>query len=336
MTDRELMEQAIAELVADPDNGVTGAYIGRDQDVVECIVCQVGKKLTDNELFTQGVKPVPRKVAIAGHEARQFRTQVEVAPAVYRPMILNFNPAIPNWEPPAWNYDAYASGDLQSCQSPTIPGGSQIAPQGAGWVGTDGAAVRLTDADSYGLLTNWHVANGGQFGQDAPQCQPHGSGPVFGRQRRWMDINTSGGDNLVDCSYIEDNRWKQSGGDFLFCEPEQYKFGRILPEPWQAADVKVGLQVQKSGRTTGHTTGRVTGVGGTFYIGYDHGTGKFVRQIIIRGDAGLFSGPGDSGSLICDMNNRPVCLLFAGGNNDTIANPIEFVGSSLKLEFWQR
>lgn len=341
MTDRELMERAIAELVADPDNRVTGAYIGGLTDAGQTskrteywIVCQVGKKLSADELFAKGIKPVPRKVAIEGYEDREFLTKVEEAPAIYRPLILKVDPDNPPNISDQYNPRSFAR-NLQECQSPTIIGGAQIAPQGAGWVGTNGCAIRLSDDSSYGCLTNWHVANGGQFGEGSLQCQPHGRGPVFGRLRRWINIDTRGGDNLVDCSYIEDQRWKDSSGEFVFCVPSQYVYGKLRTDFYKASEINIGLKVQKSGRTTGHTKGQVTGISGTFHIGYDGGTARFVRQIQIRGDGGQFSGPGDSGSLICDMNNRPVCLLFAGGGNDTIANPIEFVVDKLKLEFWR-
>lgn len=335
LTDRELMQQCVDALVKDQYNGVTGAYIG-EKNGRTCIVCQVPKKEPESKLVVRGVKIIPRRVRIAGHEDREFQTDVVEAPSVFKPMLLRL-PIAADGRFVTEYVGRYAGAQgLQDCQSPTIPGGSQIAPQGAGWVGTDGCALRLADADSYGYLTNWHVAVGGQFGQDSPQCQPHGQGPVFGYLRRWWDIDTSGGNNLVDCAYIEDRLWKESGGRRIFGEPEQFQFGTLIPDFYTEADINVGLQVQKSGRTTGHTTGRVVGIGATVHVGYDHGTAKFIRQVIIEGDSGQFSGPGDSGSLICDMQNRPVGLLFAGGGGQTIANVVEQVVEHLRLEFWSR
>ena len=91
----------------------------------------------------------------------------------------------------------------------------------------------------------------------------------------------------------------------------------------------VGLPVQKTGRTTGHTFGTVRAVGVTIDVSYDSGTARFVDQIRIRkpcDDAG-FSDAGDSGSLIVTApapGSEPaaVGLLFAGGGSDTFANPI--------------
>ncbi len=88
----------------------------------------------------------------------------------------------------------------------------------------------------------------------------------------------------------------------------------------------IGQQVQKFGRTTGLTTGEVTGVNATVTVGYGSGkTAKFVKQIII--EPGDFSAGGDSGSLIVtdDDNLNPVGLLFAGSSTMTVANRIDLV-----------
>jgi hypothetical protein len=64
---------------------------------------------------------------------------------------------------------------------------------------------------------------------------------------------------------------------------------------------------------------------------------RFVRQLVIVGIGGPFSGPGDSGSLVVESaTKRPVGLLFAGGTgNDgkdyTFANPIVNVANQLKI-----
>jgi hypothetical protein len=96
-----------------------------------------------------------------------------------------------------------------------------------------------------------------------------------------------------------------------------------------AADASVGLPVQKTGRTTGHTFGTVRAIGVTIDVSYESGTARFADQIRIRkpcDDAG-FSDAGDSGSLIATApasGSEPaaVGLLFAGGGSDTFANPI--------------
>ncbi len=92
------------------------------------------------------------------------------------------------------------------------------------------------------------------------------------------------------------------------------------------AAARLGMQVQKYGRTTGHTTGRISGINATINVGFRDGTARFAGQIVVAG--GGFSGPGDSGSLIVSGGSgenarRPVGLLFAGSRTSTLANPID-------------
>ena len=96
----------------------------------------------------------------------------------------------------------------------------------------------------------------------------------------------------------------------------------------KTASARLGMAVQKYGRTTGHTTGKITGINATMNVGFRDGTARFVGQIMISGNG--FSGPGDSGSLIVAGGNgassrQPVGLLFAGSQSSTLANPIDAV-----------
>ena len=96
----------------------------------------------------------------------------------------------------------------------------------------------------------------------------------------------------------------------------------------KTAAARLGMAVQKYGRTTGHTAGKVTGINATMNVGFRDGTARFVGQIMITG--GGFSAPGDSGSLIVSGGSggsarQPVGLLFAGSRNSTLANPIDAV-----------
>lgn len=94
----------------------------------------------------------------------------------------------------------------------------------------------------------------------------------------------------------------------------------------------IGLAVQKSGRTTGHTLGEIAAIDVTVSVNYSSRCGSrrarkatFVNQILIN-DTG-FSAGGDSGSLILDRASLPhaVGLLFAGSETATICNPIDDV-----------
>lgn len=97
-------------------------------------------------------------------------------------------------------------------------------------------------------------------------------------------------------------------------------------------DPSVNLAVQKSGRTTGHTTGTIGSIDTNVRIQYQQScnsgkrfTIRYTNQIVIN--SSTFSAGGDSGSLIVthDGNLNPVGLLFAGSSTTTIANPIDEV-----------
>ncbi len=89
------------------------------------------------------------------------------------------------------------------------------------------------------------------------------------------------------------------------------------------------LVVQKTGRTTEFTMGRVRDVSATVKVDYDGGTALFENQILTS----AMSQGGDSGSLVMDQRNRAVGLLFAGSEVVTIANPISDVLKSLDVRF---
>ncbi|RMF60306.1 MAG: serine protease [Calditrichaeota bacterium] len=97
----------------------------------------------------------------------------------------------------------------------------------------------------------------------------------------------------------------------------------------QTIAASVRMLVQKYGRTTELTRGRIVAINSTVDVTYSHGVARFVDQIVIRGRN--FSAGGDSGSLIVAMSRRgsddrkPVGLLFAGSATSTIANPIDLV-----------
>jgi hypothetical protein len=98
------------------------------------------------------------------------------------------------------------------------------------------------------------------------------------------------------------------------------------------ASAILNMAVQKYGRTTGLTTGVVVGIDVTVRVQYTDGIGRFEHQVQIRGDKGSFSKAGDSGSLIVTRgDNKPVALLFAGGQTSTFANPIGPVLSAFNL-----
>jgi hypothetical protein len=98
----------------------------------------------------------------------------------------------------------------------------------------------------------------------------------------------------------------------------------------------VGMAVQKSGRTTAHTTGTIGSINTNVKVQYQIQCGKgkkytvnYTNQVLINSTT--FSAGGDSGSLILTNTScaHPVALLFAGSSSTTIGNPISDVLNAL-------
>lgn len=224
----------------------------------------------------------------------------------------------------------------QKCFDCPLPGGVQIAPVGADWVGTLSCAVKFKNADgkpTIGALTNYHVAVSQEM-RGLKIGQPTGNADWFAKLDRWSAMEFSpNASNRTDAALL--NTWRDDGLFSPGChtvKPEQYNLGKINPDP--ILSYKIGDIVHKSGRTTGCKTGRVVGIDASTHVAYSQGTARFIGQIIVRGENGLFSGPGDSGSLVLTKDgNCPYGLLFAGGGDTTIINPISSVIKEFSLEF---
>jgi hypothetical protein len=97
----------------------------------------------------------------------------------------------------------------------------------------------------------------------------------------------------------------------------------------------VNQLVKKSGRTTGLTRSKVSGLNATISVQYENEcaggvafTKTFTGQIVIANQGSKFLAGGDSGSLMVQdvtTNAKAVGLLFAGSSTTAIANPINSV-----------
>ncbi len=199
--------------------------------------------------------------------------------------------------------------------------------------GTLGSLV--TKAGVQYILSNNHVlarTNKGSVGDDIIQPGLIDQNPVCFQDANdavadlssWEPILfTKGTTNVVDAAIA------QVRDGTVTTDGSILDIGTISATP---AAAEINKSVIKSGRTTGLTTGIVAAVNVTIDVKYGsvcgggRGTARFTNQIRIT--PGSFSAGGDSGSLIVedvDANARPVGLLFAGGSNDTFANPIQSV-----------
>src|SRR6187402_2272061 len=101
-----------------------------------------------------------------------------------------------------------------------------------------------------------------------------------------------------------------------------------------------GHPVRKRGRTTGLTFGAVDGVGGSVTVDYGNAIGRVTlnNQISIAPDTSRnpsFSDHGDSGSVVVNVSNQVIGLLFAGvAGGLTWANPIQNALDALQVDIW--
>jgi hypothetical protein len=206
--------------------------------------------------------------------------------------------------------------------------------------GTIGARVVNASGTLYALSNN-HVlanANSASLGDAALQPGPFDGGTAadqIGTLAAFNPIHFSGGSNLMDAAIAVSNATDLGNSTPLddgYGTPNSVIFGDANSDGvFDDRAALLNVNVQKYGRTTKLTHGRVTGINATVDVCYEVvfifcvKSARFIDQVII-GQSG-FSGGGDSGSLIVtdDAGKNPVALLFAGSSTETIANRIDFV-----------
>lgn len=189
--------------------------------------------------------------------------------------------------------------------------------------GTFGAVVYDRNNGQPLILSNNHVLANSSNGRDLRAkigdliLQPGAidSGRTFenaiARLKKYVALNEYPRINNVDCALAQplNNR---------LIVPEILGIGKVQG----AVIAQVGMNVKKTGRTTGLTTGNIRAVNVTLNVGYgSRRTLRFENQILTTN----MSLGGDSGSLVMEENNRAVGLLFAGSDQATLLNPIQKV-----------
>jgi hypothetical protein len=207
--------------------------------------------------------------------------------------------------------------------------------------GTIGARVVDGSGNRY-ILSNNHVlanGNGAAVGDPALQPGPFDGGTLadqVGTLAAFAPIGfTTADTNEIDAAIAlttaaeVDNTTPTDDG---YGMPSGTIFGDANQDGvFDNKNALLGLNVQKYGRTTKHTTGQITGINAQLSICYEVlwvfcvKSAFFADQLVI--EPGSFSDGGDSGSLIVtnDGARNPVALLFAGSTTQTIANRIDLV-----------
>lgn len=191
--------------------------------------------------------------------------------------------------------------------------------------GTIGARVKDGAGNVY-ILSNNHVianSNNATIGDLTLQPGPYDGGTSadrIGVLSAFETIVMGGASNIMDAAIAQ----VDDPADLLGITPD-YAYGA---PGTNTVNATVGMDVQKFGRTTGHTKGKVAEINVSVSVCYvPRGlfmcaeAATFHDQVAV--EPGSFSAGGDSGSLIVTTsNNSPVALLFAGSSTRTLANPI--------------
>jgi hypothetical protein len=219
------------------------------------------------------------------------------------------------------------AGTIATCVYDILPGGTTGSPPLHGI----GVPPRCY------ILSNNHVlanTNAGQVGDPILQPGPYDGGvdpsDRIATLSRWVPITLEPPvprflhRNVVDAAIAQ--------GQFHDLDREIYWIG--YARAWRRkTNIAVGTLVQKTGRTSNFTTGRITAINATIDVGYGGGrVARFFDQIVTTN----ISAGGDSGSLVLTLDNVAVGLLFAGSAVATIVNQIENVRSFLRVEVAQQ
>lgn len=245
-------------------------------------------------------------------------------------------------EPFAWQAEPEVSIELLARRVRPASGGYSVGHRSitAGTIGTcvydrQGSGSNPAGIPRrYYILSNNHVlANSNRANPGDPVLQPGpfdgGTDPTdrIARLSRFIPITFEPPvpralhRNLVDAAVAE--------GQFHDLKREIHWVGHL--RGWMPrAQVRTGLMVHKTGRTTNYTTGRVTAVNATIDVNYGGGqVARFRDQIVTTN----MSSGGDSGSIVADRaDNLAVGLLFAGSPVATILNQIQHVRALLRIE----
>lgn len=229
------------------------------------------------------------------------------------------------------------AGDPQAFQPRPIPMGVSVSTTPSLphiFAGTAGMRVRsLYNPDVKFILSNNHV-----LGAVGPTLCPN-TAPMWTwvLQPGTLDIGFDPGNDpkyLVGLTFLQEPIDFSPFANNLVDAAIAYTVPALAdntildlgPPTPELAYAAPGMQVIKSGRTTGVTEGTVQSVYTTVLVNYGGscGTARYVGQVIVT--PGAFSAGGDSGSVVLEKDTmKPVGLLFAGSPVSTIMNHILFV-----------
>ena len=257
--------------------------------------------------------------------------------------------------------DVVETGPIRALQLPTgrfrpAPGGVSIGHRDI-TAGTLGCLVRK-GGETFILANNHVLANStaAAIGDPILQPGPHDGGAMANDHiadlEAFVPISFVAPEPPSECGFARAVISLLNAGCLLIGSETRYRIVSIqqtpnlvdaaIARPLDPGDVQdeilgigpihgvvqgaLGMRIQKSGRTTGHTTGEILQVDVTVNVQYGAGQiAQFTDQLL----AGAMSQGGDSGSAVLDEQQRLTGLLFAGSDSTTIINRIEHVFGAL-------
>jgi hypothetical protein len=232
--------------------------------------------------------------------------------------------------------DVVAVGDIElqvntGQARPLLPGYSIGSINDGPGTGTLGCFVERVDHPGVPLiLSNSHVlARSGLAPDGAKIVQPGhhdggGGGEAIGNLVQAFPFEfTDGYDNFCDAALAQ-----LDAGQYPVLDIP----GIGVPAYDPSVKPVVGMQVQKTGRTTGHTIGLVQDVNFRLKLPYPKpGGGKknigFAEQVLCS----RYTDGGDSGALVCDMSGKAVGLHWSGSPSCSIFSPLTRVFDALRI-----
>jgi endonuclease G len=278
----------------------------RDGQILEERVLRVHvqQKLPRTELEARGIPEVPDSI-------RGLKT--DVLEATYRPQLW--------WGAPAVRPVA----DPRLARADPLRGGISISNERQHSAGTLGGKVVDRRTGSAMILANWHVLAGDWVAQPGQRIYQPGRLDGGTAADTVATLTRHAMSSGLDAAVADLDGTRQLVNDQLHVGPVR-----------GVGTATLGMEVVKSGRTTGITNGRVTGVDGVAQITYA-GVRRLIRMVVtispLRDDE--VSRPGDSSSLWLARETRhAVGLHFAGSDvpERALANDVQPVLTALDVD----
>jgi hypothetical protein len=203
---------------------------------------------------------------------------------------------------------------------PSIRDSVSVGNARSGGTGTISCRVRSEDGTVYSLSNNHVTARtnratiGDRIAQPGRADGPFSPTNVIGHLSEFIEIRFVSNSNQIDAAITRVDRGTQGTAT-----PSN---GYGTPKS-KTKRPRLGMRVQKHGRTTSLTFGRITAINAVVRVNYGaNRVARFNRQIVVTGDRAGFIKGGDSG------------LLFATsrGGRTAIANRIDAVLDAFEVQ----